>query len=360
MITKPELERVAAVNNEASLKEVVTNLRNTMLYLKSKWLWILIVAVIGGVGGYLYSKAQKPVYTAEATFVLDESSGSKGSGGQLSALGLGIDGASGDFFSATDNIIWLYSTRLMVQKALLTAVDTSGKKVLLIDWFLKESGLNKAYAKKPAMSKIRFTEQMTDTSLTPMHNSIISTCAAMIKGSYLKAEPTPKTENVISVRVQSKDELFAKTFTNVIVATVNEYYIQTKTRKAKEEVMLLEEKTGQYKSEMSSDMYQVATSTDDAPYANPNRTILRVAPQRKQVDAKISADIYSGLVQQLEMSKTNLQKQTPLIQVIEEPVLPLGASGKDPKKYSLIGFFVFAILTAGVFLAKYQFKKMML
>jgi hypothetical protein len=357
---RPTLERVTETKtNDTSFKDIILNIKNWISYLKRKWFWILLFAVIGGILGFLYSKSTKVIYVAESTFVLDEDNGGK-SGSGLAALGIGLGGKSSGFFEAADNIIWLYSTRLMIQKALLTSVDTSGKKVLLINWFLAESGLQKEYQKNPTLSKVKFAPNLTDTTLNREQNLIINRCAYMIRSKYLKVQVVPKTDNVISVAFKSKNELFSALFANELVKNVNDYYIQTKSKKAAQEVALLEKKAAEYKVAMSSDMYQVASGFDETPYPNPNRTVLRVAPQRKQVDAKISGEIYGGLVQQLELSRTNLQKQTPLIQIIEQPVLPLNSEGSDPRITIAVGFLLCAIIAIIWFVLKFQLKQMAL
>jgi hypothetical protein len=351
---KHTLEAVEATS-EASFKQVLENIKSILAYLKSKWLWILLFTIIGAAAGYAYSRSVKVSYSAECTFVLDEENGSKPGG--LSALGLGIGEKGGDFFSATDNIIWLYSTRLMLQKTLLSTADSAGKPKLLIDWFLDESGLwKKEFSKNPTLKNVRFAG--TDSVLSREQSAIMGRCVGAIKwNGYLKVTLVPKTENVVNVTFKSKNELFAQAFSKQLVATVNSYYIQTKTKKAAVEVALLERKTEQYKSAMGTEMYEVASGYDDAPYANPNRQVLKVAPQRKQVDAKISGEIYGQLVQQLELSRTSLQKQMPLIQIIEEPVLPLEVEGKDPKIYGSVGALICALLAVVFFSIRFQFRE---
>src|SRR5206468_630735 len=67
----------------------------------------------------------------------------------------------------------------------------------------------------------------------------------------------------------------------------------------------------------------VASSLDAAPNANPQLLSLRVPSQRKQIDVQASVAVYSEIVKNLEISKLSLRKETPLIQVIDAPVLPL-------------------------------------
>ncbi|RYZ34703.1 MAG: hypothetical protein EOP49_34240, partial [Sphingobacteriales bacterium] len=312
MALNQPLEEVSTPKNDGSMENVVLEVKKIIRYLRSKWLWIAIIAVVGGAAGFAYSRSVTPLYTAECNFVLDESSGS--GGGSLSALGIGFGGKGGDFFAETDNIIWLYSTRLMLQRALLSSVQKEGKKVLLVDWLIDESGMRKGMAKTPKAKQVTFLENQSDSTMTRDQNALMGSCVGLIKGKYLKVALVPKTENVITVSIKSREELFAKALTEVLVAKVNSYYIQTKTKKSAEEVALLEEKVAQYYGKMSSNIYEVASGYDDAPYANPNRQVLKVAPQRKQVDAQLSGQIYGNLVQQLELSRTDLQKQMPLIQ----------------------------------------------
>ncbi|MGI8637486.1 MAG: hypothetical protein ACR2KZ_18980, partial [Segetibacter sp.] len=56
---------------------------------------------------------------------------------------------------------------------------------------------------------------------------------------------------------------------------------------------------------------------------NPTRQIVRTGIQRKQVDAQVNGALYTELVKNLELSKMGLRKETPLIQIIDTPMLPL-------------------------------------
>src|SRR5690349_16273245 len=107
----PTTSEPVAEGNETSFKDVLGNIKVQMNYLKSKWIWILLFAIVGGGLAYLYCKKSKIHYIAESTFVLDEENAAKGGNG-LAALGVGLNGKATGFFTATDNIIWLYSTRL--------------------------------------------------------------------------------------------------------------------------------------------------------------------------------------------------------------------------------------------------------
>ena len=58
--------------DEISLKELILKLGDWLSYFFSKWKIILIGLALGAILGYIYASTQKPVYTAELTFALED------------------------------------------------------------------------------------------------------------------------------------------------------------------------------------------------------------------------------------------------------------------------------------------------
>ncbi|RZK68182.1 MAG: hypothetical protein EOO85_24760 [Pedobacter sp.] len=122
---------------EISLKELLLKAKQWWLYLKSKWIAIALAGVIGCIGGFMYAKTKKVVYTATTTFVLEEENGNSGMGslaGLASMAGVDIENGGGIFQG--ENIIELYKSRRMVTQTLLTPVQLEGKSILLIDRYI--------------------------------------------------------------------------------------------------------------------------------------------------------------------------------------------------------------------------------
>ncbi|MGH2644300.1 MAG: Wzz/FepE/Etk N-terminal domain-containing protein, partial [Chitinophagaceae bacterium] len=76
-----EEKKQPAPSDEISLKELILKLQAGYRYLRSKWVIILIAAIIGGGLGLIYSILKKPQYIATLTFALEE----KSQGSQLGA-----------------------------------------------------------------------------------------------------------------------------------------------------------------------------------------------------------------------------------------------------------------------------------
>jgi hypothetical protein len=225
--------------DELSIKEIVLNIKRFNSYLIRKWKWIFLFGLVGAIIGFTYAYLKKPTYTAECTFVLQEGS-DQGSMGQYSALAsmVGIDvGGSNGLFQG-DNIIELYKSRLMLEKTLLTPVNFNGKNQLLIDKYIEFNKLREAWSNNPKLKSIKFN--LPKESFTIQHDSIISRVVTDIVKNYIVVEKPDKKLSIISVKTNAKNELFAKAFTQSLVANVNNFYIQTKTKGVLQNLKLLQ------------------------------------------------------------------------------------------------------------------------
>ena len=72
--------------NEISLSNTLFKLKLILTYVKSKWLIIISISLLGLFIGYLYAKLQKPQFIATTSFVLEDSSEGVGSVGQYAGV----------------------------------------------------------------------------------------------------------------------------------------------------------------------------------------------------------------------------------------------------------------------------------
>lgn len=137
----------------------------------------------------------------------------------------------------------------------------------------------------------------------------------------LEIEKIDKRADIISVKLKNEDELFAKTFVEQLVNNVIQYYTDYKIKKTRQNVAILQRQTDSVRNLVNGNIVDIAVSNDLN--VNPTRQILRTGIQRKQVDAQVNGALYTELVKNLELSKLTLRKETPLIQIIDTPMLPL-------------------------------------
>lgn len=312
--------------NEVSFKELILSLRNLINYLRTRWVTLVIYILIGGFLGLLYSIRSKPSYLAVCTFVLEEESGGSGGGlAQLSGLanmvGLDLGGGGGGVFQG-ENLLELYKSRMMISKTLLSTYTIDGKKQLLVDRYIKYNHLREKWSDKPELENINFDpgkygkfSRIQDSLLTEFSNDINRRNLVVIKPD--------KKLNIIKVQLTAPDEQFAKGFNDRIVRNVNDFYVQTKTKKSTYNLGIIQHQTDSVRRMLNSAISGVAAATDVNPNINPSRLVLKVPSQRRQVDVQANTAILTELVKNLEISKVSLRKETPLIQVIDEPIYPL-------------------------------------
>lgn len=321
--------------DEISLKEFILHIRGLYRYLLSKWLIILIFGLLGGTLGFLYAYHKKPIYTATSTFVLDngDRGNALGSLGGLAAMaGINV-GSEGGLFQS-DNIIQLYKSRSMITKTLLSKVTIKGKQELLINRYIDYKKLRDKWKEAPQLKNLQFDSPV----FSRVQDSITAMCVNDINKNILRVSKSDQSNGIIEVEVKSNDEIFAKTFNDQMVENVNDFYIQTKTKKSTENLAILQQKTDSVRAKMNGAIYSAAAIADATPNLNPSRLAQRVAPiQRSQFNAETNKAILTELVKNLEMAKINVMHETPLIQVIDRPIYPLDKKGFGKAKGIVIG-----------------------
>ncbi|SEM71243.1 hypothetical protein SAMN05192574_101558 [Mucilaginibacter gossypiicola] len=343
--------------SEITLKDLIANFRKALKYLKSKVFIITVVSITGSILGIVYAYTKKDSFTAQSTFVLED--GNKGGGlSQYSALaslaGINLDNGNGGLFDPI-NIMALYKTRLMIEKALLTEVEINGKKQKLIEMYINSYKLRERWKKKDKIESINFNGD--PEKFSRKQDSIITDLVGQFNKNFLSVNKLEKELNIIKVEFVSKDEVFAQTFTNVLVETVNDFYVQTKTQKTNQNLDILQRQADSVKRELNFALHGVASSMDANPNANPALLTLRVQSQKKQIDVESSKAIYAEIVKNLEISKISLRNEKPLIKVIDKPTLPLLKQHTSKVMAAIIGFVLATVLIVSLLLAGRYIKQ---
>jgi uncharacterized protein involved in exopolysaccharide biosynthesis len=126
-----------------------------------------------------------------------------------------------------------------------------------------------------------------------------------------------------TVKRQFTNQLFAKYFTEALVKKVSDFYIDTKSKKSRENMDVLERQTDSIRRALNGAITGVAVANDNIFNLNPALNVRRAPSARRQVDVQANTAILTELVKQSELAKVTLRKETPLIQVIDKPILPL-------------------------------------
>jgi uncharacterized protein involved in exopolysaccharide biosynthesis len=333
------------INNtdEISLKEIIQKAQAWFAYFKSQWKIIFVAGLIGGLLGLGYAVIQKRTYTANLTFAFYEKDNKGSLGSIASQFGLGglAGGNDGGVFSGY-NMVELLKSRFLVEKTLLSPIEINGKKELLVNRYIRFNKLDKEWAEDSVLKGVTFYDD-NRTEFTEQQNYCLRVVSKSVLKENLLIKKIEKKVDIVSINVQSKDQLFAKFFAENLAKTVTDFYIETKTSKSRKDCDILQKRVDSVTSELNIAMSGRAKELDQ------NFGIIRqqaaVPRLRNELKVQMLGALYSELVKNLEFSKLSLMREAPLIQIIDRPILPLEFKRVKKINSILIGGTLFGFLS---------------
>jgi hypothetical protein len=354
------MDNIPEINDQISLKEILEKIKEWYSYLLTQWKVIVLVGMIGVILGLTYSFIKKPVYTATLTFALEDEKTGGGLGGALGlASSLGMDlGGGGGIFSGS-NLTELFKSRTMVEKTLMAPVTINGKVISLAEMYIQNNEWRDSWDDDPKLKGIQFLPNTKRKYFTRVHDSILGVMYEKLSKKSLTVAQRDKKIAIISMDVASTDELFSLYFCEALARQVGKFYVATKSRKARINMEILERQTDSIRAELNSAITGVAIATDNTFMLNPALNVRRTPSVKRQVDVQANTAILTELVKQTELAKVTLRKETPLIQVIDRPILPLEKVRFGKAKGILLGGFLAGFL-AVIFLIIKRVSKQLL
>ena len=303
---------------------------------------ILFCCAIGLVLGVVYASLQKPKYEAELIFATESPDDNKlGSYASIAAqFGLGMGGTSGAFEG--DNLIELLHSRSLVEKTLLSKVILNNQQTTLADFLIEINTKNKKWVIIALENKFSYCNLKQSSRLKDSVLKLIITDAIEFG---LKVEKVEKNLNYVSVKYKSNDEVFSKLFVEQITENAIKFYSDYRTKKALQNLNILQQQLDSVRGSLYGNIENIASNNDLN--INPLKQKSRVETQKKQVNLQMDGALLTELVKNVELSKIALRKETPLVQIIDTPSLPLDKIkiGKMKGGFSSMLFFFFLCIS---------------
>ena len=321
-----------------SLLNLINSIKDWFTYLLSNLKGIVIITSILLSLVLLFNFIKSPVHYARTSFVLDSESSSNSIGDIASLASLaGINASS--FIDASslfqiDNIQELYRSNSMIKQTLLTYSDFGNERSLLIDRLASNEKIDKKWDKL----NVDFSTYNSKSNNLRVHDSILNEVVKIIKEKYLLVDKPSRKTTILEIGFDHKDELFAKSFNENLVSIVNDFYFKTKTQKTGENLKILERQADSVKKVLDKSILFLAEKDQSIPNPNPLTKVSLVPYQKALVDVQANGAIYQQIVTQLELAKVTHRNNTPLIQIIDKPVLPL-----ENSRLKLFECFVYGI-----------------
>lgn len=305
--------------SELTLQDIGRTIQEWFRFIWSKWLLIVIVGLLSGTIGLLYAWLSKPTYTGNLTFVL--SSGKTNSLASLAGqFGFDLGMGTSDVFEG-ENIIELLKSRRIVKAALFHPMPDDSSTTLF-QFIIDNTKTAETWAKDKELKGI-FPFPKDPAKLTPVQDSLVSELHEnLLKYNLSIDKPDPKL-GIFRVSTNSTNEKISCFLTTGVVDEASRFYIQTKTKTAKESLDMLQNEADSLRRLLSGTIVSTARESDKTFNLNPAYQVQRSGAQEGQFRATVLGTAYGEVVKNLEIAKINLQRETPLYQIIDSPSLPL-------------------------------------
>ena len=309
-------------------------------------------AGVGLILGIIIALSIPKQYTVTVT-LSPEMGGDKAGGGLASMASSFLGGSSSnspdalnatlapDIVASTPFILELFNTKVQTLDGKLNTTLVAYLDEQKSPWF---SYIIKAPGMAIGAIKSLFSEE-TDTTTVLNPFQLTKEESEKVEGlrKVLTADVDKKTaKTTISVTLQ--DPKVTAIVADSVVAKLQQYIIDYRIKKAKEDCTYLE----QLYKERQQEYYDAQSKY--AHYFDSNRNIalqsVRAEQERLQNDMNLAYQVYSQVAQQLQVARAKIQEEKPVFAVVEPATVPLQPSGTS-RKVILIGVVFLAICGTG-------------
>ena len=318
---------------EATLKDVIIAIRDYSKELKKKFLYIFVVLLIFFILGLVYSSNQNKKYEAVLSFIVEgQSEGSNLSSisGMASQFGFDLGGGSSSYFSQ-QNVIELLKSRKIIESTLSKKSTINNEEDVLLNHYISINNMIED------SSMLSFPYKSKDSITNIIWLQIIN---AKMDISYQNDDA-----NILNLTYSSINSEFAKNFTELVVEEMSQMYSKYQTEKTRQSLKNLELRSDSIFRELKSSERSLARLKDR------NLRVINSSGRLNEIqymrDVQVLNAIYLELIKNTELVKMNLLNETPIIQLIDVPVLPL----KHNSRSNLFWAFIFSFL--GFFMASF-------
>ena len=186
--------------------------------------------------------------------------------------------------------------------------------------------------------KTLFIHEDELTSLEKTHQGVIdlskkeSEKIESLKKKIIASVDKPTSMTTVSVTLQNPK--VAAVVADSVVRKLQEYIIDYRTTKAKEDCLYLEKLF----KERQQEYYEVQKKYAD--YMDSHDNIILQSVRAEQNDMNLAYQVYSQVANQLQVARAKVQEEKPVFAVVEPAVIPLYPSGTSRKVYVLAFIFL--------------------
>jgi uncharacterized protein involved in exopolysaccharide biosynthesis len=290
-------------------------------------IWIILIALLSAGLGVIKALSMKDEFVSSGK-ILPKYQSKAGGLGQLSGLaslaGIDVGSSGGGGSDAIRPDLYpdvLKSTPFFLE-LLKIKVRTKDNKEMLFSQFYDTFVLDNKIEEKNTKIKFPISNQYIAISYQTEKNlqNLRERISAVID----------KKSGLITVTVKLPDPLVATIITDYSMNFLANYITNYRTEKAKRDLSFLAERLDAAKGKYYTNQAKKAQYSDQYQLSMMKLQAADLQRERIESEYKISSTFYNSLLQKYEEAKLKLQQETPVIKVLEPPVVPNTKS--EPKR----------------------------
>jgi hypothetical protein len=323
-------------SDEISLKDLIQKFQAIWHFLLSKWLKILVAGIIGAAICVGYAFLQPIKFTSKLSFVVEDGKSAAGGLASLAGqFGFDLGGAGGGGIFSGDNVLLFLKSESLIRETLFTTYDESSKKTLA-DRYAEVRKLKDAWIKDKTIGPIDFSKSGHGVMARKEDSLVQQLIEDIIKSDLSVAKPDKKA-TFIEVKVTTRDELLSKLLADRLVKIATDRYVESKTKTKALNISKLQIKADSLSAILNNKTFAAAASQQSLVDANPALKTMPIASEISSREKTMAATIFAEVVKNLEISKTILSQETPVIQMVDQSTFPLPKVKVSKLKSLIIG-----------------------
>jgi hypothetical protein len=333
---------------EIKFSDILEQVKLFLQFCLKKYKLFFIIILLTTSISYFYWRTLKSNYKATTTFIVEESS-SKGGGLSGIASQFGVDlgsvmGGNGSSLFSGDNIFEIIKSRKIIEKVLLSKTEEIGNShpITMAEFYMNITGYGLTLEKSNInKNDLNFSNLRPDETHTIVQDSVLNVIYNNLILENIFVEKQNKKSTLITISVNSSNQLFSKLFSERLLKETSELYIDIKVGNLSKSVNKIQQKADSLKNTLSN-IYQNSFQI------NSSRSEL------SSRDKTFSSTLYAEVVKNLETLKLSLINQTPIIQTLDLPRLPLKNTKTSGFIILFFGSLSGVLVTIIVLLFKYK------
>ena len=332
--------------DELSLHEVLESGGAYIGALRRAWVSILAISLIAAALSFFYFSSKPILYKARLSFMLneDESSQLSSTNAILGQFGFPIMNQRLNI----SKVLELSKSRKIIQDAIFQEKEINSKTTYLANHIIDAYELSKIWVKKfPEMENFNFEHSSVD-SFSSYENIALRDLAVLIAGTpanrnnALIETDYGQNTTIMSYVTHSIDQLISYHLTNEIFESTSTFYVEKAVEKQMTTYNVLASKKDSLVKEYNRLEYKYADLSDRSSGLFSKKSDIK--RERARAEMLQMGSALAKLEENLAFVEFGIENNTPILQIIDAPILPLEEVKMSSARSVLLG------LMTGLFL----------